>query len=568
MKTAYSYLRWSTGKQGETDRDSRKRQTESVERWIKDYGKGEYTLSTQTFVDAGRSGFKGKHIEKDEYGRAKGELMRFIQLVEEGKIKPDSILCIDSFDRFSRLPAVKSLNLFLQVINSGIGLVFTGSFEKRIINADLINKEGYVLQFIIGELIRSTAESEEKSRKIKSAKQNKKNRMINGEIVAHNNIPKYFTFKDGKYIHNENTKIVKELIEGILGGESLYGLADSLNGRKVRTFRYGYQWSGNSIRQILRNRTLIGEYLGVKDFVPAITDVDTFNRLQNILDHNRKFNRGQSGNLKNIFRGVCFCADCGASMTVQASAVPSQWNQKEKLKYRYLKCSVIGANVDCKNRKSFRLDDMELEFFLHFLFKNPLQLLNDGDNKELKELKKNISTNQTKLANITKEIEKLVLLTDVLPMDELKTKLAKLNGQRNTLKGEIDFLNQQITAIQDAPDVFHDLKQLIADTQEFVEYLEPDGRITTSDTTPFIEYGNQIDRIKESLKDSYVREGIRVLLPTLVGKIKVDTMKGQFFVYNRMGKLIFESSVFESKRNNSDKWFESIRKTQKRKKKA
>ncbi len=148
MKTAYSYKRWSSAIQGESTRDSRKRQTDSAAKWMREHGK-DYVLSSDTFTDPGKSGYKGEHIG------AKGELRRFIQLVEQGKIKNDSILLIDSYDRFSRLPPVQSLNLFLDVINSGIGLVFTGSYEKRVINAALIDKEGHILQYIIGEMIRT-----------------------------------------------------------------------------------------------------------------------------------------------------------------------------------------------------------------------------------------------------------------------------------------------------------------------------------------------------------------------------------------------------------------------------
>ena len=78
MKTAYSYIRWSSASQGDSGRDSRKRQTESAKNWIRDFSNGEYVLSDEVFQDAAKSGSKGKNIEVDEYGRAKGELMRFI----------------------------------------------------------------------------------------------------------------------------------------------------------------------------------------------------------------------------------------------------------------------------------------------------------------------------------------------------------------------------------------------------------------------------------------------------------------------------------------------------------
>lgn len=125
MKTAYSYVRWSTVSQGESGRDSHTRQTKSFAEWMRNFGTalGYVPSGEKPFIDAGKSAFKGKNIAKDESGRAKGELQRFIQSVEDGKIRRDSILLIDDFSRFSRLEPFKSLKLFTDVIDSGIGLV-------------------------------------------------------------------------------------------------------------------------------------------------------------------------------------------------------------------------------------------------------------------------------------------------------------------------------------------------------------------------------------------------------------------------------------------------------------
>jgi hypothetical protein len=241
-----------------------------------------YVLSKETFTDAGKSGFKGKHIELDEFGKAKGELARFIQLVEGGKIQNNSILLIDDFSRFSRLKPVQSLTLFMNVINSNIGLVFTGSYEKRVINSDLINQEGHILQFIIGEMIRSHAESSERGRKILEAKERFRQNIKNG-LVMRNNLPKYFTFVPnpgekslGKYIHNDYTKVLKELITHFLNGKSMYWIARDFYKRGVKAFKGG-EWSGNSINKVLQNRILMGEYKGIKNYVPQVITEQEFN---------------------------------------------------------------------------------------------------------------------------------------------------------------------------------------------------------------------------------------------------------------------------------------------------
>ena len=73
-------------------------------------------------------------------------------------------------------------------------------------------------------------------------------------------------------------------------------------------------------------------------------------------------------------------------MQVAAQYKDAKTGKPYQVPYRYLKCSIQGKHCECKNRGTFRLADMEDEFFESFLLKNPTQLINDGDGKELKQL--------------------------------------------------------------------------------------------------------------------------------------------------------------------------------------
>jgi hypothetical protein len=289
-----------------------------------------------------------------------------------------------------------------------------------------------------------------------------------------------------------------------LSGKSLYSIADSLNERKEKTFK-GYQWSGNGVGHILRNRLLIGEYKGVKNFVPKVIDADEFNKVQNILNQN-KFNRGQKGIIINVFRGVCFCSDCGKAMTVAAQYKIN--GVVLKTPYRYLKCSAQGKHCGCKNRGSFRLADMEDEFFTDFLFKNPAQLINEGDSKELSELNKAITTNQTRLNKINGEIQKIVSLLADVPMDELKTKLATLNKQRDVVKTELDNLNSKKLNVQNSPHTLVDLKELLLSAKQEKKPNETFADLVAEAKTISKHLTNHLLEVRKSLEDEYVREGI------------------------------------------------------------
>jgi hypothetical protein len=551
MKTAYSFLRWSTKGQGQGNRDSKNRQTKSAQDWMLAHA-GEYKLSGDVFIGAGESAFKGKHLEKDEQGKAIGALQRFIESVDNETIKKDSVLLVDSVDRLSRLPVFDANKLLTEIISREIGIVFTGSFDTRVITRELINREPHLLGYLLNEMTRAHRESEEKSRKIKSAKQAKSARMKSGEIVAHNNMPKYFSFDRvlNKYAHNQNTPVVKELVQGILSGKSLYFLADDLNKREVKTFRRGFEWSGNSIRQILRNRVLIGEYLGNKDFVPAIIDADTFMRVQVILNQN-KFIRGKKAHLVNIFKGLCFCT-CGKSMAVATQL-------KDGTTYRYLRCSRggRGLNNSCKNHKHIKLDLMEEAFFLHFLNKHPYELLKESEQKEVTEINKKLGTKQTRLDQLNKDFGFVMNLIGQMQADELQTKLVAINTEREKLKVELDQLNLQRRQVEDAPE---DLRPVLCQIVEFGTGPIVDlgnGPIHLDNTVNV--YADTMEQIESALKDNAAREQTRLLLPSMIGKVIVDSSEGRFYVYTRMGKLIYKSHPQKSQRNKSERWKKSLK---------
>ncbi len=541
MKIAYSYVRFSTARQGKEGRDSQRRQAASSKRWCEQNG---YTLSEDKFLDAGKSGFKGEHIDKD------GDLARFIKLVKAGDIPARPVLIIDSVDRFSRLPPTRSLELFLNCINAGIRLVFSGSYIQKIIDRNALDSEPNILQFIIGEIIRANAESAEKSRKVKEALAERKAKMKRGEIVAHNNIPRFFSYDKTtkKYTHNDNTEIVKELVQGILDGKSLYELASEMNKRGIKTFRRGYCWTGTSIRTILQSRTLLGEFLEQNKFLPPIIDADSFDRVQNILRKNKVYGRGRKSELPNIFKGVCFCANCEHVMNVSTQRV-------KDVEYRYLVCSVrhAGGKSPCPNKPSMRLGEIEEEFFLNYLIAEPDSLVNEDERQELKELRKQQTAIETKIGTLTGKIEKLTAVDEDIAVPELKKSLAKLISERTKANAELDAINAQIRTLADAPNVREEAREIFIKTTEFGD--GPNGTDLVRYT-----YVDSEERVKEALADAAMREKIRLAMPSLIGKMTVDGKQGRWFIYNRAGKMVYKSRAYTSNRNRSQRWKESLAK--------
>jgi hypothetical protein len=545
MKIAYSYRRFSDSRQ--EFGSSFTRQNDTAKDWCDANG---YALSKQAFDDKAKSGFYGENFKED------GALKRFIELHEQGNLSSD-LLIIDSVDRFSRLPVSKSASYFLNVVNAGIKLVFSGSYDKRIISSELIDKEPYVLHSIVGELHRAHRESAERSRKIIAAKALKKSEMQSGAVVCHNNIPKYFTFvpddprdkknKKGTYRHNDTTKHVEEMVEKFLAGKSLYEISTSFNKRNIPTIRRKKEWSPSSVRQILKNRVLIGEYLGNKDYVKPIIDEETFLRVQNRLNENVT-NRGRKANLINLFRGLCHCT-CGRAINVLSG------NYKG-VNYRYFRCSNYGKRETCA-KAYLRAELIENDFFFNFLCKNPYQLINGDDVAEVKAIRKEIAAKTARQNEAQANIDKIVVFLEKSFVDELAAKLPKLKTERDTLKKEIDDLNAKVATIQDAP---KELDKWLIKITRF-------GEGENGEDVTQIVYDGTVEKIREALKDNEAREKLRVILPSLIGKIVIDSSKRNFAVFNRMGRKVFESDRYTSLNNNSERWRQSLKTWTQRKKK-
>ena len=554
MKTAWSYARFSTLSQ--SDNSSIFRQTESARKWCKENG---YILSEDTFHDKGKSAYTGDNIKAD----GDGALRKFIKLHEEGKIARDAVLCIDDASRFSRLPVSQSASYFLNVVNSGIGIVFTASHDKRIITSKLIDNEPFVLQTCIAELNRGYRESADRSYKVKEGLRALKERVAHGEIIKLNNVPKYFSFDGKRYIHNPQTEIVKGIIQDILSGKSLYSISHNLNKAGTPTIRRKREWSASSVRQIAKNRTLIGEFNGVANYVPRVVSDSDFLKVQNILANNST-NRGRKGTLVNIFRSLAFCASCGRAMNI----IAGEW---KGVPYRYFRCSNFGRKNSCEDKSYLRADVIERDFFYNYLYQGKGKLINEEDVSEVKAMGKVIAAKTARLNAVKENIQKFIDLAETMSLEALKTKLGKLSNEQDNLKREIDELNARSVAVSEgAKDLGKWLWKEVQFTDSKGEIVEShiyrnSGKDKLYPEDEVLLYEGNLSKLEQALTDNTLREKIRVSLPSVLSKITMDSKERKFSLFNLAGKLVYRSREFPSQMNASNRWRESLKTWTKRK---
>ena len=123
---------------------------------------------------------------------------------------------------------------------------------------------------------------------------------------------------DKNYVIDENTAfVVKRIYERYADGYTIREICQELNaaGHKSST---GKKFAYNSLHRLLTNPKYIGryEYMGVviEDAIPRIIDDDTFEKVQQRVQRNRRAPAAAKGAVDFHLTGKLFCGKCGGNM--------------------------------------------------------------------------------------------------------------------------------------------------------------------------------------------------------------------------------------------------------------
>jgi DNA invertase Pin-like site-specific DNA recombinase len=325
---AYSYIRWSSDKQKEGD--SLRRQLEDTAAWCKRH---KVLLDTRlTFKDEGTSAFRGKN-------RDLGALGAFLKLVEDGDIRPGSILIVESLDRLSREHVQPALLLILGLLQKGIRVVQLKPVEV-VYDAQ---SEAMSVMMMVMELSRGNSESRMKSDRVGKAWQEKRRRRRNGETqkatqwmgegchFMTRRLPAWLEIKKHEIVPiPARAKVIRRLFEMCLEGQGVYKLVGWLQAN-VTPWGRSSDWSHTYVHLLLTSRAMIGELqptaIGadgkkapagdvIKDYYPQIIPPDLFDRVQDILAL-RRGRRGPTGKkVATLFGKLLHDARTGGRMYV------------------------------------------------------------------------------------------------------------------------------------------------------------------------------------------------------------------------------------------------------------
>ncbi|WP_395444068.1 recombinase family protein [Caulobacter sp. UC70_42] len=409
---AYSYARWSSGRQREGH--TLKRQIEAAQKYAADH---DLDLDT-SMVDDAVSAYRGKN-------RLKGALGRFKEAIEKGQVPVGSYFLIDSYDRFSREKTNIAVQSLLEIVNAGVNVV-------TLSNQYVFSRDGDAVTNLVlatVEFERAHRESAEKGRKVKAAHDESKDVARKGGrkwtplAPAWMNVTVVGTGKARTHLYEpipERVDLVQEMFDKFEAGMTTRSIARDFNTRNppVPT-NYQYQrmtkpqrlngddrvrkdkgeWSSDTITTVLANRAVLGEHQPMTtdpnsprgrrtdgEPIPGyygnpIIDEAQFLRVQAMLAARKRAPRVR-GSLEynNLFIQLGVCGECGKTFSLH-----SNWNSDPRKRTPRLRCVAAQSGGRCTNKGRLPYPPLEAAFLSHvtdFEIPNAKPTLN-ADQQEL-----------------------------------------------------------------------------------------------------------------------------------------------------------------------------------------
>lgn len=385
MRRAYSYVRFSSPEQAKGR--SQSRQLEDCERYCREHGLDLAKEEEYTFLDAGLSGYKGEHLGD------KGQLNRFIKLVEDGTIESGSTLLVESLDRLSRQDVWDALPIFMNLIRKGIRIV---TFSDNKVYSEVGGAQDLVLSIFI--MARANEESSMKAKRIRDAMRNKHDKARQHKTPMGHAIPLWLELveKNGEKhfkVRDERAAVIHRVFQMAIDGYGRTATAKALNSEGVQSFK-GRTWGTSSIDKLLHNKAVLGQYQPysvqvsaegkrkpsgspIYDYYPRIIEDSTFFEAQAAIDTRRITSATKQTTNFNVWQGVAKCVHCGTAMHLVNKGKPPKGGT-------YLQC--YKARKGLCSGKVVRLDQSEIVFQELLATIDSLALVQDSSGKMSKDL--------------------------------------------------------------------------------------------------------------------------------------------------------------------------------------
>lgn len=474
MNTAYSYIRFSLKEQKHGD--SERRQLQATENYCKKYN---LNLSPKSFNDFGISAFK-------DVVRPSLEEMKIA--IDEGVIRENDYIIIESFDRLSRKGFSETYSIITSIINKGVSIV--ALHEDIILNQTTKDDLEKIIRIALSADL-AFQESKKKSERIRAAWQNKNQLAKIDKKPRTKMIPSWIKLSEcgQKFeLDKEKAKVVNTIFVLFSRGMGRRGIAAKLNNENVPHIsthtRTKGTWYPSFIQKIINNEAVVGTFTPTKltdggkripdlankieNYYPKAISEKLFNDAQVIIKSNEKKGGRQGRTMTNVLQGAIYCNACGGTMHYE--------NKNSKTYEFYLRCSKASIKA-CANTKRFRYQLIE---------RCVVEIIGLEDYKrEATALNKLVSDDKQIDKDIADKIEekrilenRLDALLDAIKSKTIREKFASLDEQLRKIEDEIERLMYQKQTQPDSDEeyvnslTFEDIANGTAEERiEFNRYL-------------------------------------------------------------------------------------------------
>lgn len=245
---------------------------------------------------------------------------------------------------------------------------------------------------------------------------------------------------DKKLVIDEDTKaIVQEMF-------STYLITNSTQRTTERLREFGYNYSPDSVRRMLKNEVYCGTIQGNK--CPKYITVAQHDYIVNNMSKNIRIGKNKE---EYIFSGLIKCGYCGNTLHAKTGKHISEYTGKLLINHHYM-CDRF--NHSFKHDQKLTISELKMEKYLL----NNLSLLIDDYNLNIDVLPKQKDVNK-KIQNLKAKIERVGIRFEEgdLSLNEYKEKKYTLQIELKELQNQITAPSKPIVIPNNWQDIYNDL---------------------------------------------------------------------------------------------------------------
>jgi len=424
LNNAYSYIRFSTGKQ--LKGSSLERQQSLLDEWADN--NPTFTLNRElTYHDLGISGRSGKHL-KTGFGK-------LLEAIEKGGIGAGDVVLVEAIDRAGRMdPAIMS-EILLGIVNAGVSLVTLD--DKQVYTRESLRGGSFYI--LVGKVQAAFNYSESLSVRMKISYKSR-NALALAGTRPKRNTPVWLT-SEGKEI-TEISPFVKQAFEDYAAGlgerriyerimEKVRALPNDEENDKVRSCFV--RMAPSTVKRWMTNRTVLGEWQGIPNVYPVVVEPELFYRVQKRMED--KFSP-RAAPTKHKYTGLVVCGECGKNFNTKSYSKRT----KGAIPPPVMECSSRArrGSTACSNSKGIPESVIALAFQLscwkHVKDALEGQILTESQKREVVidgELR-DLSVKIAQVARTAAEVDDIQEL--IVLLNELKAQRRSLESEKQSLQ--------------------------------------------------------------------------------------------------------------------------------------